>query len=63
MRILRFDKPTEMTYEAWQDYFGIGYDVEMDATHETKMLEDYGLTNIDYRLPRNDKPILEYEQI
>ena len=40
---LGFDKPTEMTYEAWQDYFGIGHDVEMDATHETKMLEDYGL--------------------
>ena len=49
---LGFDKLTEMTYEAWQDYFGIGHDVEMDATHETKMLEDYGLN--DYR-PRNDK--------
>lgn len=43
---LGFDKPTEMTYEAWQDYFGIGHDVEMDATHETKMLEDYGSTMI-----------------
>ena len=43
---LGFDKPTEMTYEAWQDYFGIGHDVEMDASHETKMLEDYGSTMI-----------------
>ena len=31
-----------MTYKVWQDYSGIGHDVEMDATHETKMLEDYG---------------------
>ena len=43
---LGFDKPTEMTYQAWQDYFGIGHDVEMDASHETKMLEDYGSTMI-----------------
>ena len=43
---LGFDKPTEMTYQAWQDYFDIGYDVEMNAEHETKMFEDYGSTMI-----------------
>ena len=43
---LGFDKPTEMTYEAWQDYFGIEHNVEMDASHETKMFEDYGSTMI-----------------
>ena len=43
---LGFDKPTEMTYKAWQDYFKIEHNVEMTAEHETKMFEDYGSTMI-----------------
>ena len=43
---LGFDELTEKTYAEWQDYFQIGRNVEMDATHETKMFERFGSTLI-----------------
>ena len=38
---LGFDTLTEKTYKEWQDHFQIGANVEMDATHETKMFERF----------------------
>ena len=43
---LGFDALTEKTYAEWQDHFQIGRNVEMDATHETKMFERFGSTLI-----------------
>ena len=43
---LGFGKITEKTYAHWQDYFGIGSSVEMDADHELKMQADFGQTMI-----------------
>ena len=39
---LGFDKPTEKTYAQWQDHFGLGSTIEMDAEHETSMYEQFG---------------------
>ena len=52
---LGFDKPTEMTYEAWQDYFGIGHDVEMMLHTKLKCLKIMDSNN-DYRLPEMTSP-------
>ena len=43
---LGFDIPTEKTYAHWQDYFGIGSSVEMDADHELRMEAEFGSTMI-----------------
>ena len=43
---LGFDNITEKTYAEWQQHFQIGANVEMDANHETKMLERFGSTMI-----------------
>ena len=43
---LGFDPLTEKTYAEWQDHFQIGKNIEMDATHETKMFERFGSTLI-----------------
>ena len=43
---LGFDELTEKTYAEWQDHFQIGRNVEMDASHETKMFERFGSTLI-----------------
>ena len=39
---LGFDKPTEKTYAQWQDHFGLGSTIEMEAEHETSMYEQFG---------------------
>ena len=39
---LGFDKPTEKTYAQWQDHFGLGSNIEMEAEHETSMYEQFG---------------------
>ena len=39
---LGFDKPTEKTYAQWQDHFGLGSTIEMEAEHETSMFEQFG---------------------
>ena len=39
---LGFDKPTEGTYKKWQEHFGLGEDVEMEAEHETAMYKNFG---------------------
>ncbi len=39
---LGFDKPTEKTYAEWQQHFGLGADVEMEAEHETAMFDNFG---------------------
>ena len=46
VRYLGFDIPTEKTYAHWQDYFGIGSSVEMDADHELRMEAEFGSTMI-----------------
>ena len=43
---LEFKKPEERTYAEWQEHFQIGKNIEMDASHETKMLERFGTTMI-----------------
>jgi aspartyl/asparaginyl-tRNA synthetase len=43
---LGFGNITEKTYAHWQDHFGIGADVEMDAEHELKMESEFGQTMI-----------------
>jgi aspartyl/asparaginyl-tRNA synthetase len=43
---LGFDELTEKTYAEWQAHFQIGSNVEMDASHETKMFERFGSTLI-----------------
>ena len=43
---LGFGNITEKTYAHWQDHFGIGADVEMDAEHELKMEAEFGQTMI-----------------
>ena len=43
---LGFGNITEKTYAQWQDYFGIGSSVEMDADHELKMQANFGQTMI-----------------
>ena len=39
---LGFDTPTEKTYREWQQHFGLGADVEMEAEHETSMYNNFG---------------------
>ena len=60
---LGFDELTEKTYAEWQDHFQIGRNVEMDATHETKMFERFGsalitnfpeMTSPFWNMSRND---------
>ena len=43
---LGFGSLTEKTYGEWQEYFGIGADVEMDADHELAMEAEFGQTII-----------------
>ena len=45
-KYLGFGNITEKTYAHWQDHFGIGADVEMDAEHELKMEAEFGQTMI-----------------
>ena len=43
---LGFGSLTEKTYGEWQEHFGIGADVEMDADHELAMEQEFGQTII-----------------
>jgi len=43
---LGFGSLTEKTYGEWQEHFGIGADVEMDADHELAMEAEFGQTII-----------------
>ena len=43
---LGFGNLTEKTYGEWQEHFGIGADVEMDADHELAMEAEFGQTII-----------------
>lgn len=43
---LGFGALTEKTYAEWQEHFGIGADVEMDADHELAMEAEFGQTII-----------------
>ncbi len=43
---LGFGNITEKTYAEWQQHFGLGADVEMEAEHELKMEEEFGQTLI-----------------
>jgi len=43
---LGFGNITEKTYAEWQQHFGLGTDVEMEAEHELKMEEQFGQTLI-----------------
>ena len=43
---LGFGSLTEKTYAEWQEHFGIGADVEMDADHELAMEAEFGQTII-----------------
>lgn len=43
---LGFGSLTEKTYGEWQEHFGIGTDVEMDADHELAMEAEFGQTII-----------------
>jgi aspartyl/asparaginyl-tRNA synthetase len=43
---LGFGALTEKTYSEWQEHFGIGADVEMDADHELAMEAEFGQTII-----------------
>jgi len=43
---LGFGALTEKTYSEWQEHFGIGADVEMDADHELTMESEFGQTII-----------------
>jgi len=43
---LGFPKPTEKTYADWQNHYGIKYDEELTAKHETKMYEDFSTAMI-----------------
>ncbi len=43
---LGFGALTEKTYAEWQQHFGIGADVEMEAQHETDMESEFGQTII-----------------
>ncbi len=43
---LGFGSLTEKTYGEWQEHFGIGVDVEMDADHELAMEAEFGQTII-----------------
>jgi aspartyl/asparaginyl-tRNA synthetase len=43
---LGFGALTEKTYSEWQEHFGIGADVEMDADHELAMESEFGQTII-----------------
>ena len=38
---LGFDKPTEKTYEQWQNVYSVESNVELEAEHETKMYRDF----------------------
>jgi aspartyl/asparaginyl-tRNA synthetase len=43
---LGFGNITEKTYAEWQQHFGLGADVEMEAEHELKMEQEFGQTLI-----------------
>jgi aspartyl/asparaginyl-tRNA synthetase len=43
---LGFGNITEKTYAEWQQHFGLGTDVEMEAEHELKMEQEFGQTLI-----------------
>ncbi len=43
-RILRLWNITEKTYAEWQQHFGLGADVEMEAEHELDMEKEFGQT-------------------
>ena len=43
---LGFGNITEKTYAEWQQHFGLGADIEMDAEHELKMEQEFGQTLI-----------------
>ena len=60
---LGFDALTEKTYAEWQQHFGIGADVEMDASHELAMQDEFGsslitnfpeMTSPFWNMSRND---------
>jgi len=43
---LGFGNITEKTYAEWQQHFGLGADIEMEAEHELKMEQEFGQTLI-----------------
>ena len=43
---LGFKKSEEKTYADWQKHYELGAHAEMDASHETKMYEQFGTTMI-----------------
>ena len=45
-KYLGFGNITEKTYAEWQQHFGLGADVEMEAEHELKMEQEFGQTLI-----------------
>jgi aspartyl/asparaginyl-tRNA synthetase len=60
---LGFDPLTEKTYAEWQQHFGIGADIEMDAQHELDMQAQFGsslitnfpeMTSPFWNMSRND---------
>ena len=60
---LGFDTLTEKTYAEWQQHFGIGADIEMDAQHELDMQAQFGsslitnfpeMTSPFWNMSRND---------
>jgi len=46
VQYLGFGSLTEKTYSEWQEHFGVGADVEMDADHELAMEQEFGQTII-----------------
>ncbi len=60
---LGFGNITEKTYAEWQQHFGLGADIEMEAEHELKMEQEFGqalitnfpeLTSPFWNMARND---------